>query len=87
MVEAQFQLHGRSKARRVVLVRRRIRGAIACERRGDGQQLRLELPGPSVHEGERLWEDAVLVTDVGYPLDALGQLYRDAPMRRTPSTS
>ena len=30
-----------------------------------------------MHEGERLWEYAVLVTDVAYPLESIGQLYRD----------
>jgi hypothetical protein len=34
-----------------------------------------------VHEGlnggDRLWEYAVLVTDVAYPLESIGQLYRD----------
>ena len=61
----------------MVIVRQRIRGSIARERRIDGRQLRLDLAGPSVHEGERLWEYAVLVTDVAYPLEAVGQLYRD----------
>jgi hypothetical protein len=77
MVEAQLQLHGWSKKRRVVVVRQRIRGGIARERRVDGKQLRLDLAGPSVHEGDRLWEYAVLVTDVAYPLESIGQLYRD----------
>ena len=77
MVEAQLQLHGWSAKRRVVIVRQRIRGGIARERRVDGKQLRLDLAGPSVHEGDRLWEYAVLVTDVAYPLEAIGQLYRD----------
>jgi len=30
-----------------------------------------------VHEGERLWQYAVLVTDVDYPIETVGQLYRD----------
>ena len=77
MVEAQLQLHGWSKKRRVVIVRQRIRGGIARERRIDGKQLRLDLAGPSVHEGDKLWECAVLVTDVSYPLQATAQLYRD----------
>jgi hypothetical protein len=55
-------------------VRQRIRGGIARERRVDGKQLRLDLAGASVHEGERLWEYAVLVTDVDYPLESIGQL-------------
>ena len=77
MVEAQLQLLGWSAKRRVVIVRQRIRGGIARERRVDGgRQLRLDLQ-PSVHEGDRLWEYAVLVTDVNYPIEAIGQLYRD----------
>lgn len=77
MVEAELQLLGWSAKRRVVIVRQRIRGGIARERRIDGSaQLRLDLQ-PSVHEGERLWEYAVLVTDVKYPIEAIGQLYRD----------
>jgi hypothetical protein len=43
----------------------------------DGKQLRLGLAGPSVHEGDRLWEYTVLVTDEDYPLESIGQLYRD----------
>jgi Transposase DDE domain group 1 len=77
MVEDELQLHGWSKKRRVVVVRQRIKGGIARERRVDGKQLKLDLAGPSVHEGERLWEYAVMVTDVKYPLEAIGQLYRD----------
>jgi Transposase DDE domain len=77
MVEDHLQLHGWSKKRRVVIVRQRIRGGIARERRIDGKQLRLDLAGPSVHEGDRLWEYAVMVTDVAYPIEAIGQLYRD----------
>ena len=77
MVEDWLQLHGWSKKRRVVIVRQRIKGGVARERRVDGRQLRLELAGPSVHEGERLWEYAVMVTDVRCPLESVGQLYRD----------
>ena len=77
MVEAQLQLHGWSAKRRVVIVRQRIRGGIARERRIDGKQLRLDLAGASVLESDRLWEYAVLVTDVKYPLESIGQLYRD----------
>jgi hypothetical protein len=77
MVEDCLQLHGWTKKRRVVIVRQRIRGGIARERRMDDKQLRLDLSGPSVHEGERLWEYAVMVTDAKYPLESIGQLYRD----------
>lgn len=77
MAEDWLQLHGWSRQRRVVIVRQRLRGGIARERRIDGKQLQLDLAGPSVLEGERLWEYAVMVTDVKYPLEAIGQLYRD----------
>ena len=76
MVEDQLQLHRWSKKRRVVIMHQRIRGGIARERRVDGKQLKLDLAGPSMHEGDRLWEYAVLVTDVAY-LEGIGQLYRD----------
>lgn len=76
MVEDWLQLQGWTKKRRVV--RQRIRGGIARERRVDGsEQLQLDLVSPSVHEGQRLWECAVLVTDVAYPIEAIAQLYRD----------
>jgi len=67
----------RTRERRVVIVRQRSRGGIARERRVDGKQLRLDLAGPSVHDGDRLWEYAVMVTDVADPIEAIGQLYRD----------
>ena len=77
VVEDHLQLLGWSKKRRVVVVRQRIKGGIARERRVDGKQLKLDLVGASVHEGERLWDYAVLVTDVSYPIEAVAQLYRD----------
>ena len=77
MVEDGPQLHGLSKKRRVVIVRQRIKGGLARERRVDGKQLKLDLAGPSVHEGDRLWEYAVMVTDAKYPIEAIGQRYRD----------
>jgi hypothetical protein len=77
MVEDQLQLHGWSKRRRVVIVRQRVRGGIARERRVDGKQFKLDLARPSVHEGERPWEYAVQVTDLACPIEAIGQLYRD----------
>lgn len=77
MVEDWLQLQGWSKKRRVVVVRQRIKDGIARERRVDGKQLKLDLAGPSVHESDRLWEYAVMVTDAQYPIEAIGQLYRD----------
>lgn len=47
------------------------------KRRVDGKQLSLDLASPNVVNGDRLWEYAVMVTDVAYPLESIGQLYRD----------
>lgn len=78
MIEAQVRLHGWRRTRRVVIVRQRVRGGIARERRvQEGQQLQLDL-GPAVFQaGDKLWEYAVLVTDVAYPIESVAQLYRD----------
>ena len=77
MIEDSLQLHGWSKKRRVVIVRQRIRGGIARERRIDGKQLRLDFADSQIVQGDKLWEYAVLVTDAPYPIEAIGQLYRD----------
>ena len=60
MVKDGLQLHGWSKKRRVVIGRQRIEGGITRERRVDGKQLKLDLAGSSVHDGERLREHAVM---------------------------
>jgi hypothetical protein len=77
MIEGQVRLSGWSKTRRVVIVRQRIRGGIARQRRIDSRQLQLDLQPALFQAGERLWEYAVLVTDVAYPIEAVAQLYRD----------
>ena len=58
-------------------MRQHIKNSIARERHTRGKQLQLDLACPSVIESGRLWEYAVMVTDVNYPLEAIGQLYRD----------
>lgn len=77
VVEDSLKLEGWSTKRRVVIVRQRIRGGLARERRNAHGQLQLALADTNVLEGGRLWEYAVLVTDVAYPLEAVAQLYRD----------
>jgi len=78
MIESQVRLHGWSRTRRVVIVRQRVRGGIARERRIEpGRQLQLDF-GPAVFQAaDKLWEYAVLVTDVAYPIESVAQLYRD----------
>ncbi|MDP3476539.1 hypothetical protein [Hydrogenophaga sp.] len=45
--------------------------------RSSAKPLKLDLASTSVHEGERLWDHAVMVADAAYPLEAIGQLDRD----------
>jgi hypothetical protein len=77
MIEGQVRLHGWNKTRRVVIVRQRIRGGIARQRRIDSRQLQLDLQPAVFQAGDKLWEYAVLVTDVEVPIEAVAQLYRD----------
>jgi hypothetical protein len=91
-IEEELRLSGWSKARRVVVLRRRVKNDLALTGasgkgggRGKGRrkaaqqdsQLMLALADEQVHEDGQMWEYTVLVTDVAYELDAIGQLYRD----------
>jgi hypothetical protein len=79
-IEDELRLSGWSRARRVVVLRRRIKHDLALTaRRGaqDEGQLVLALPHDEVQEGAQVWEYTVLVTDVSYDISAIGQLYRD----------
>ena len=62
----------------MVVLRRRIKRDVALTaKRGDkGQQL-LALGFDETQDDTQLWEYTVLVTDVAYDLNAIGQLYRD----------
>lgn len=80
-VESELRLTGWSRARRVVVLRRRVQGRLAGETgsegegEGEGQQQALHFIERS--EKVKLWEYAVLVTNADYSLEAMGQLYRD----------
>ena len=74
-VESELRLTGWSRARRVVVLRRRVKGGLAAETGGEGQQQELHFVDSS--DKVKLWEYAVLVTNTDYPLEAMGQLYRD----------
>ena len=63
--------------RRVVLVRKRIKGSMARQSRRANGQLQLALADMQALNADRLWEYTVLVTDTAYPLESIGQLYRD----------
>ena len=77
-IEDRLRLSGWSCERRVVVLRRRIKRDVALTgKRGDkGQQL-LALAFDEIQDDAQLWEYTVLVTDVAYDLNAIGQLYRD----------
>jgi hypothetical protein len=74
-VEASLRLSGWSQARRVVVLRRRVQGRVLAETQEPQSQQTLLFA--DANEAVKLWEYAVLVTNAPYPLEALGQLYRD----------
>jgi len=81
-IEDELRLSGWSKARRVVVLRRRIKHDVALtgKKRGhneDSGQLVLALPHDEVQDNAQVWEYTVLATDVQYDIAAIGQLYRD----------
>jgi len=74
-VEAELRLSGWSCARRVVVLRRRVKAGLAAEVPIDSKQQALHFVDTS--KQVKLWEYAVLVTNTDYSLEAMGQLYRD----------
>jgi Transposase DDE domain group 1 len=83
-IEDELRLSGWSKARRVVVLRRRIKHDIALtankgrnEGGQHGEQLVLALPHDEVQDSAQVWEYTVLVTNAAYDISAIGQLYRD----------
>ena len=74
-VESTLKLTGWSQARRVVVLRRRVKDSLAVETNDESQQQSLHFIDGA--EKAKLWEYAVLVTNADYSLEAMGQLYRD----------
>ena len=75
-VEGELRLAGWSGARRVVVLRRRVKDSMAAaETSNESQQPTLHFIDHS--DKVKLWEYAILVTNTDYSLDAIGQLYRD----------
>jgi hypothetical protein len=72
-VEDTLRLAGWDKSRRVVILRRAAKSDVALTRKAVEGQMELLLPEQDVE----IWEYAVLVTNSGYPLEAMAQLYRD----------
>lgn len=73
-VESQLKLSGWREARRVVVLRRAVKSRAPEPPSKLGQQ-----PLQFIERTEplKLWEYAVLVTNADYPLESMGQLYRD----------
>ena len=74
-VEAELQLAGWTRARRVVVLRRRVKSSLVAEASNESTQPELQFLDHS--ERAKLWEYAVLVTNADYSTEAMGQLYRD----------
>src|SRR5271169_6303463 len=73
--ETEIRLQGWSRQRRVVVLRRRVKGAPATPAMDEDGPPRLAFLdiGPS----EEMWEYQVLATTLGEALESFGQLYRD----------
>lgn len=74
-VEDEIRLTGWSRTRRIVVLRRQVKGNLAAEVSSDAQQGALHFVDHS--DKIKVWEYVVLVTNADYSLEALGQLYRD----------
>jgi hypothetical protein len=58
----QLRLEGRSRHRRIVILRRRLEHSLALAERDDAGQLRLSFA--EIDDGAEVWEFAVLVTSL-----------------------
>jgi hypothetical protein len=77
-VETELRLSSWSGARRVVVLRRAVKGELALESKAGKRakhQASLQFAEPL--QPVKVWEYTVLVTNADYDLDAIGQLYRD----------
>jgi len=77
-VEAELKLTGWSRARRVVVMRRAVKGSFVADEKSSGKSKKQQsLQFADAHQPVNIWEYAVLITNTDYALDAIGQLYRD----------
>jgi hypothetical protein len=73
--ETTVRLHGWSRQRRIIVLRRRVKGGLASSPTDEEGQLRLTFL--DIGPGEDVWEYQVLVTSLVEELASFGQLYRD----------
>lgn len=77
-VDAELALTSWSCARRVVVLRRAVKGELAIEpEAGKRAKRQASLQFAELLQPVKLWEYTVLVTNTNFALDAIGQLYRD----------
>lgn len=73
--EETLRLEGWSRQRRVIVLRRKLKGSVVASVRGDGNQLRLGFA--AIESDTELYEYAVLVTSLESEVLTIAQLYRD----------
>ena len=77
-VEAKLKLTGWSRARRVVVMRRAVKGSLVADAKASGKSKKQQsLQFADADQPVNIWEYAVLITNTNYALEAIGQLYRD----------
>lgn len=77
-VEAELKLTGWSRPRRVVVMRRAVKGSLVADTKVPGKSVKQQnLQFADVNQPANIWEYAVLITNTDYALEAIGQLYRD----------
>lgn len=78
-VEAELKLSGWSRTRRVVVLRRSVKGSLVADAKTSGKSKKQQqsLQFAEAQQPVNIWEYAVLITNTDFELDAIGQLYRD----------
>ena len=73
-VETELKLATWRQARRVVVLRRQVKGEVLVEAKGQRAKRQASLQFAEPLQAVKLWEYTVLVTNADYRLDAIGQL-------------
>jgi hypothetical protein len=77
-VETELRLSSWSRARRIVVLRRPVKGELVAESTaGKRAKRQASLQFAEPLQPVKLWEYTVLATNTEYDLEAIGQLYRD----------
>jgi hypothetical protein len=76
-LSSQLQLSGWSRPRRVVILRRKVREALAVEEQDPTTGQRVLTGMAELQRGQDVYEYAVLVTSLEHEVLAIAQLYRD----------